>query len=88
MYMDKEQFKELKKISNTLKPMFNLGKEGLTDNFVKTIDEYLEAHNIVKIKVLIAGDKDDVGYFADEIAKETESIIIEKKGFTFTLFKE
>ncbi len=83
--MDK---KELKKLCNDLKPQFNLGKAGLTPTFIETIDKYLGAHEIVKIKVLIAEDKDAAKYFSEELAKETSSEILEQKGFTCVLFRE
>jgi RNA-binding protein len=86
--MIKTELKELKKQANTLKPEFNLGKNGITTSFVDTIDKYLEVHNIVKIKVLIAIDKDGVKYYADEISKTTESEIIDRKGFTFTIYRK
>lgn len=85
--MDKEQLKQLKKISNELKAQFNLGKAGITNSFIKMVDEYLEAHNVVKIKASIAQDKNALSFYADEIAKETLSEIVEKKGYTFTLFR-
>ena len=86
--MKKEQLKELKQLANTLKPQFNLGKAGLTKTFIDTIDKYLTAHNIVKIKALIAEDKSSVEYLAGEITKETNSILIDKRGFTFTIYRD
>lgn len=86
--MDKEQLKELKRHANEIKPMFNLGKNGLTDTFIDSVDKYLEAHGIVKIKVTVAGTKDEVEYFAKELADATESEIMDKKGYTFVLYRE
>ncbi len=80
--------KELKKIASNLKPQFNLGKQGITNTFIRTIDEYLKAHEIVKIKALIAEDKNSVKYLAEEVSKETNSIIVETRGFTFVLFRK
>lgn len=85
--MDKKDLKDLKKQANELKPMFNLGKAGLTETFIDTVDKYLEAHHIVKIKAMCAGTKDESKYFAKEIADATESEIIDQKGFTFVLFR-
>lgn len=86
--MDKQTLKELKKRANELKPMFNLGKNGLSDTFYETVDRYLAAHEIVKIKVQIAEDKSSVDFFADEVAKEVDAIVLDKKGFTFVLYRE
>lgn len=85
--MEQFDLKELKKVANDLKPQFNLGKNGLTDTFVDTIDKFLEAHGIVKIKVLAAEDKEGVKEVAEELAKALDADIIDKKGFTFVLYR-
>ena len=84
-----EQFdeKNLKKVANDLKPQFNLGKNGLTDTFIDTIDKFLEAHGIVKIKVLGAEDREGVKVIAEELAEALTADIIDKKGFTFVLYR-
>ncbi len=86
--MNKIELKELKKQAGGLKAEFNLGKNGLTDTFIDTIDKYLEAHNIVKIKSLISTNKDSVKEYAREISEKTESEIIDTKGFTFVLYRK
>jgi len=83
----KQDLKELKKISNGLKPQFNLGKSGLSETFVKTVEDYLVAHTIVKIKVSVAENKTASNVFADLLSKELDATIIEKKGFTFTIYR-
>lgn len=42
----------LKGIANTMDPIFQVGKNGITENFVKQVDEALEAREIIKINVL------------------------------------
>ncbi|MCA9496332.1 MAG: YhbY family RNA-binding protein [Nanoarchaeota archaeon] len=83
--MDK---KELKKMANGIKPEFSLGKQGISDNFIDSVNKYLKVHNLVKIKCLIATDKENLQYFADEVSKQTQAELIEMKGFTFTIYKE
>ena len=80
--------KMLKKMASELRPQFNLGKSGITDTFIQTIDEYLGAHKIVKIKSSLAEDKDMLVNLAKEVADKTEAEIIDKRGFTFTLFRQ
>jgi RNA-binding protein len=80
--------KELKKIANELKPQFNIGKNGIGEGFIESIDNFLEAHNIVKIKVMVAKDKDELENYASNIAEKTESEVIDKRGFTFVLFRD
>lgn len=85
--MEQFDLKELKKVANELKPQFNLGKNGLTDTFIETVDKFLEAHGIVKIKVLAAEDKEGVKVIAEELAEALDADIIDKKGFTFVLYR-
>lgn len=42
----------LKSISNGIKAIFQLGKGGIDDNFLKQIDEALENREILKISIL------------------------------------
>lgn len=80
--------KEAKNLCPDLKPQFNLGKSGITSTFIETVHNYLEAHEIIKIKALIASDKDSLSYYAEAVAQDTHSEILEKKGFTFVLFRQ
>ncbi len=86
--MEKAELKDIKKQANALKPMFQLGKAGITGTFIELIDKYLKVHEMVKIKVLIATNTGDIQFYADEITKETKSTLIEKKGYTFTVFRK
>ncbi len=83
--MDK---KELKKISNQLKPVFFIGKNDISDNFIKQLEDYLEVHSVVKIKVNIATSKDSCKEFAEKIANIISAQVIDIKGMTFTIHKE
>ena len=80
--------KEIRKMASELKPEFNLGKNGITSTFIDTVFKFLKAHEIVKIKVLTATSKDEIEYYSSEIAKETDSIIVNKIGYTFTLYRK
>jgi len=42
----------LRGLGNTLPVIFQLGKEGINENFIKQINEALEARELIKIKVL------------------------------------
>lgn len=83
--MDK---KDLKCIISQLKSQFNIGKEGINDNFVDTVDKYLEAHKVVKIKSLVAKNKEELAMQAQDIANRTDSEVAEKKGYTFVLIRD
>jgi len=80
--------KEAKKISSTLKPQFNIGKNNVTETVERTIDEYLTAHNIVKIKASIAADKGDLKRIAGDVSSKLKAVLVDVRGFTFTLYRE
>ncbi|MEC8221274.1 MAG: YhbY family RNA-binding protein [Nanoarchaeota archaeon] len=80
--------KELKKAAADLKAEFNLGKNGITDTFLDSINKNLQAHSLTKIKCSLAEDKDALKYYAQEVAKELGATLVETRGYTFTLYKE
>ena len=41
-----------RKAANTLKPIFQIGKEDIGDNLLKTVDEALSKRELIKISVL------------------------------------
>lgn len=42
----------LRGLANTMDPIFQLGKGGIEDNFLKQIDDALEARELIKLAVL------------------------------------
>jgi len=77
----------LKSMANTMEPAFQLGKNGLTDNFLKQIEDYLEANEIVKVKVL-KNSLLDAADMASEIAEAIGAEFVQSLGNKFVLYKE
>lgn len=50
--MKKEVKKYLKKEAHHLKPIFQIGKEGISENLLEALDDALVAHELIKIHVL------------------------------------
>jgi len=88
MNITKQKLKELKKQANPLKNTFNIGKTGITTNFIKQINEYFKTHEIIKIKILNVEEKSQTLESAKIVSQKTNSIIVEVKGFTFTIYRE
>lgn len=82
----KTQRRYLKGLANTLRPLVLIGKNGLTDTVIDSIDEILEAHEIVKIDVLKSCEA-SAGALAVEIAGATGSEIISRIGRKIVLFR-
>jgi len=46
------QKSQLRKLANPLRPLGQIGKEGLSDNLLNFLDDALESHELVKIRLL------------------------------------
>lgn len=69
--INSKQRSYLRSLANTMNSIFSIGKEGITDAFVKQVDDALEARELLKITVLNTS-----GYSA----REASDIICEKLG--------
>lgn len=77
----------LKGLANNIEPIFQIGKNGITDNFIKQVDEALEARELIKIKVLnnsLLDAKDT----ANLLAKEIDAEFVQSIGHKFVLYRE
>ena len=78
---------ELKKQAKALKPIVQVGKNGLTENVINEIKKVLKTKKLVKIKltrgILEENDKKDISKM---IADLTESKIISLVGFNLTIY--
>ncbi len=77
----------LKSIANTMDPIFQIGKYGITDNFIKQVDEALEKREIIKIKVL-NNSLLDAKEVASILAEKTNSEFVQSIGNKFVLYRE
>lgn len=77
----------LKGIANGIDPILQIGKNGITENLIKQIDEALEAREIIKVKVL-NNSLLDAKETANELAKLTNSEFVQSIGNKFVLYRE
>lgn len=77
----------LKSKANTLDPIFQIGKNGISDNFIKQVEEALEARELIKIKVL-NNSLLEATEVANEIADKTDAEFVQSLGSKFVLYKE
>lgn len=77
----------LKSIANTMNPIFQVGKSGITENFIKQVEDALEARELVKIKVL-NNSLLDATEVASQIAEEIDAEFVQSIGNKFVLYKE
>lgn len=81
-----KQKSELRALAQTRKPLFQIGKDAISENLIKTISDSLEAHELVKISLLktcaITANE-----AAITISAETQSEVVQIIGRTFTLYR-
>lgn len=78
--------KMLRKLSMTYRPLFQIGKDGLSYNMIRSLNDSLEAHELVKCTLLKTSPV-DVREAAIECSSQTHSDIVHIVGHTFVLYR-
>ncbi len=73
-------------MAHYLKPLVQMGKNGLTDGLIHSIDEALDLHELVKVRISDpGGQKRELSH---EIAERTHSAWVGMVGFVVTLYRQ
>ncbi|MCK5762947.1 MAG: YhbY family RNA-binding protein [Clostridiales bacterium] len=77
----------LKGLANTMKPILQIGKEGISEQVINQIDKMLNDHELIKINVL---DSSSLGAkeAAIEICDELKSEYISAMGNKIVVYRE
>ncbi len=81
-----KQKRFLRALMNREKAILQIGKEGLSANLVKTVDNYLKVHEIMKITVLKTCS-DPIKEVALDLSHATNSDIVEIIGRVIILYR-
>lgn len=74
-------------LANTMQPILQIGKNGISDNTLKQIDDALEARELIKITTLETLGE-DVREVAHEIAAKVGAEVIQVIGSKFVLYRK
>lgn len=85
--MNGKQRSYLKKLAHDLQPLFQIGKNGITENFIEQMNQALEARELVKCKVL-NNSLLEAKETANELARATNAEFVQAIGNKFTLYRE
>lgn len=77
----------LRKLAQTMQPIFQIGKDGVTDTVISAIDEALEKREIIKISILETAML-DTRETCDEIAKRLLAEPVQAIGKRFVLYRK
>lgn len=81
-----KQIRHLRGLGHHLKPMVLVGKDGVTESLLKTVEECLEDHELLKIKLLdtCPCDRREA---ASDMAAKTGAHVVQVLGRTILLYR-
>jgi RNA-binding protein len=86
--MEGFQKKYLRGLAHGLKPVVLIGQKGLTDELVKSAEQALQIHELIKVKFNDFKEKDQKEQISNELEKKTGSELIGSVGHIYIFFKQ
>lgn len=84
--MNSKQRAYLRGLANNITAIFQVGKNGISDNFIKQVNDALEARELIKLNVLETSP-DETTEIANSLAENTNSELVQIVGNKITLFR-
>ncbi len=85
--MTSKQRAYLRGLANTMEPIFQIGKGGISDVLIEQLDNAIEARELIKITVLETAPG-SAKELAVQIANSTNSEVVQTIGNKITLFRQ
>ena len=85
--MTSKERAKLRSLASTMQPIFQVGKNGNSEAFLKQIDQALEARELIKITIL-NNSGEDAREIAEEFAKGTNSEVVTVIGSKVVLYRK
>jgi RNA-binding protein len=86
MNLSNKQKQYLKSEAHHLKPIVMIGANGFTEGVLAEIDNALNFHELIKIKVSVE-DRETKRLICDAIVRETKALPVQLVGSNFTIFR-
>lgn len=77
----------LKSLGHNIDVSTHIGKEGISENFLKQLDTLLEARELVKINIQ-KGALDDTKLAANEVARLAKAEFVQAIGRKFMIYRQ
>ena len=84
--MTSKQRAYLRSLANNIDAIFQVGKNGISDNFINQINDALEARELIKINVL-ENSGEDVKSLGNTIANSINAVCVQTVGNKITLYR-
>jgi len=86
MPLSQQQVRKLRGYAHALKVIITVGSNGLTENVVNEIDNALEQHELLKIRVN-ASDRDERDEMIQTILEKTGAELVQRIGHVAALYR-
>lgn len=84
--LNNAQVRKLKGLAQRMDATLKVGKQGLSDGFIKSLDEELSRHELVKVK--FAEFKEQRKELAPQLAGRTQSHLVTLVGNVVVLYRQ
>ncbi|ETA67680.1 MAG: RNA-binding protein [Methanolobus sp.] len=86
--MDKEKLYQLKNEATKIKPIINIGKNGITDSVLEEIKKQVKANRLIKVKMLkTSAEGENIKTSAAKLAEATKTTLVDVRGSTVVLYR-
>lgn len=86
--MTSKERAQLRAQANSLEPLFQIGKGGISDALVEQTADALRKRELIKLKVLLESAPESPREFADKLAEATGSEVVQVVGGSIVFYKE
>jgi RNA-binding protein len=83
-----QDIRKLKSKVHHLKPVVIVGNNGLTDAVIQEIDLTLNDHELIKIRIHIKDQKEELTKITNEICSKTNSSLIQTIGHIVAIYRK
>lgn len=87
MISKKDKFR-LRALANPLKPVVIIGKDGLTENMIVSINDVIRTHELIKCSILKTYEGLETKDLAELICSTIDAEFIFSVGRTFVIYKK
>lgn len=86
--MTSKERAELRAKANPLEPIFQIGKDGLSDNFIRQVDDALDVRELLKIRVHLETAPKTPKELAAELGSALDAEIIQVIGGIIVIYRK
>jgi RNA-binding protein len=87
MPLSQTQCKHLRRLGHSLKPVVSVGGSGLTDNLLAELENALDHHELIKVRVRV-GNRNRRDALLDDLINQSKATLLQRIGNVALLYRE